>query len=221
MQVSGVKNTNIYSSMFYLSWSHRQCHVVWEFCGVCWLLGLLCLEINMHCVIKKEPSSCCSDLYSLLHWFMHLLFVKSWQPWKPKLSIYPQSEIPLSVEGMPEALIVNDSVAHTHKKILSLFSSQNNFAMWRRTPEMEADLENMSDKDNGASAWERRQAQEKVRKSKGCCQRGDWSTWLIPTILTQPKVMVSLLLLFQGHKERGRMRFCNSKKTLFSPCKLI
>lgn len=104
--------------MFYLSKSHRQCHVVWEFCGVCWLLGLLFVEINMHCVIKKEPSSCCSDLYSLLHWCMHLLFVKGWRPWKPKLSIYPQSEIPLSVEEMPKALIVNDAVAHTKKSFL-------------------------------------------------------------------------------------------------------
>lgn len=115
MQASGVKHTNIYSSMFYLSNSHRQCHVVWEFSAVCSLLGLLFSEINMHCVIKKEPSSCCSDLYSLLHWCMHLLFVKGWQPWKPKLSIYPQSEIPLSVEGMPKALIVNDAVVHTKK----------------------------------------------------------------------------------------------------------
>lgn len=56
---------------------------------------------------------------------MHLLFVKGWQPWKPKLSIYPQSEIPLSVEGMPKALIVNDVVVHTHKKNpLSVFQSE-------------------------------------------------------------------------------------------------
>lgn len=41
---------------------------------------------------------------------------------------------------------------------------------------MEGDLENMSEKDNGASAWECRQAQEKVRKSLVFCQMGDWST---------------------------------------------
>lgn len=75
---------------------------------------------------------------------------------------------------------------HT-KKILSLFSSQNNFAVWGRAPEMEADLKNMTDKDNGISAWECRQAQEKVRRSMVCCQEGEWSTWFIPLNLHSPK----------------------------------
>lgn len=40
------------------------------------------------------------------------LFVKGCQRWRPTLFMCPQSEMPLSVRGMPKALIVNDAVAH-------------------------------------------------------------------------------------------------------------
>lgn len=100
---------------------------------------------------------------------------------------------------------------HTQKNPLS----QNNFAMWGRTPEMEGDLENMSDKDSGASAWEHRQAHEKVRKA-WCAVRWESGPRFISPILAQSKMVVSLLLLFQGHKKRGRGRFCNSKNVFLT-----
>lgn len=75
---------------------------------------------------------------------------------------------------------------------------------------MEADLENMPGQDSGASAWEPGQAQEKVRKSMVLSDR-----LVHMTCSSYPytvKSDVSLLLLLQGHKERGRGRFCSSKR---------